>query len=73
VLGEGSKGNAVTEFQKRILVWDPDALPKWGADGDYGNETITAVKRFQEEQGLDATGNIDGVTAALLPASPADS
>jgi hypothetical protein len=67
VLGDGSEGKAVVEFQNRILAWDPDALPKWGADGDYGNETITAVKRFQEEQGLEPTGNIDGVTAALLP------
>ena len=67
VLGDGSKGRAVVEFQSRILGWDPEALPKFGADGDYGNETIAAVKRFQQEQGLDASGTIDGVTAALLP------
>jgi len=69
VLGDGSKGKAVVEFQSRILDWDPEALPKYGADGDYGNETIAAVKRFQKEQGLDASGTIDGVTAALLPVS----
>lgn len=69
VLGDGSKGKAVVEFQSRILAWDPEALPKFGADGDYGDETIAAVKRFQKEQGLDASGTIDGVTAALLPVS----
>lgn len=67
VLGKGSSGKAVVEFQNRLLVWDADALPQWGPDGDYGQETIVAVKRFQEEQGLNPTGDIDGVTAALLP------
>jgi peptidoglycan hydrolase-like protein with peptidoglycan-binding domain len=70
MLGDGAKGQAVVEFQRRLLAWDPAALPRWGADGDYGDETTAAVRRFQEEQGLDPTGRIDGVTAALLPVLP---
>ncbi|MBE9180812.1 peptidoglycan-binding protein [Oculatella sp. LEGE 06141] len=41
-------------------------LPKFGADGDYGNETIQAVKVFQQRQGLAATGKVDARTAKAL-------
>ncbi len=66
VLKKGAGGMAVTQFQKALLAWDPKSLPKYGADGDYGSETVTAVKAFQKAAGLEETGNIDGVTAALL-------
>lgn len=66
VLTKGAGGEAVTHFQKLLLAWDPESLPKYGADGDYGNETIHAVKAFQTAMGLEPTGNIDGVTAAVL-------
>jgi peptidoglycan hydrolase-like protein with peptidoglycan-binding domain len=66
VLGNGAEGKAVTLFQERLRVWDPDALPQWGADGDYGEETEAWVRRFQADLGLDVTGSIDGVTAAVL-------
>jgi len=66
VLTRGAKGEAVTRLQKRLLAWDEDALPKDGADGSYGGETIEWVKKYQEALGLEATGDIDGVTAALL-------
>ena len=66
VLTTDSGGKAVVHFQNALLTWKPDSLPKYGADGDYGNETITAVKAFQKEYGLEETGNIDGVTAVLL-------
>ena len=68
VLKKGDKGEAVTRFQQRLLAWNPQALPEDGADGYYGNETIDWVKQYQTAMGLDATGNIDGVTAALLQA-----
>jgi peptidoglycan hydrolase-like protein with peptidoglycan-binding domain len=68
VLKKGDKGEAVTRFQQRLLAWNPQALPEDGADGHYGNETIDWVKQYQRAMGLDATGNIDGVTAALLQA-----
>jgi peptidoglycan hydrolase-like protein with peptidoglycan-binding domain len=66
VLTKGAGGEAVTHFQKLLLAWDPKSLPKYGADGDYGTETINAVKAFQTAMGLEPTGNIDGVTAAVL-------
>lgn len=41
-------------------------LPKWGADGDYGDETVEAVKSFQTAKGITSSGSVDGLTLALL-------
>lgn len=38
---------AVRQIQKALLLWDPNCLPLFGADGDYGNETAKAVHRFK--------------------------
>jgi peptidoglycan hydrolase-like protein with peptidoglycan-binding domain len=65
-LSKGAKGDAVTKVQQRLLAWNPNALPKNGADGRYGNETVEWVKQFQATMGLDATGNVDATTEALL-------
>jgi phosphatidylserine/phosphatidylglycerophosphate/cardiolipin synthase-like enzyme len=41
---------AVKKVQQALLVWDPDCLPQFGADGDYrGDETAGAVARFKRE------------------------
>lgn len=40
---------AVRKVQIALLDWDPDCLPQFGADGDYGNETAGAVARFKAE------------------------
>jgi hypothetical protein len=66
VLQRGVKGSAVERFQQCLLVWDSAALPEHGADGGYGTETVDWVKKYQEAMGLPVTGNIDGVTAAML-------
>ena len=65
-LRKGAKGKAVTMFQDGLLGWNPDALPQFGADGDFGNETETWVRNFQTAQDLEVSGAIDGVTAALI-------
>jgi len=33
----------VKQWQSLLLMWNPNCLPKYGADGDYGNETDAAV------------------------------
>ena len=68
VLAKGTENGAVKRFQECLLAWDAEALPKDGADGVFGSETVEWVGRFQESFGLDKTGVIDGVTAALLVA-----
>lgn len=40
-------------------------LPMYGADGEYGPETASAIKAFQHDRGQDETGEIN---AALLDA-----
>ena len=65
-LKTGDKGVAVTVCQKRLMVWNKNALPKCGADGSYGGETVEWVKVFQQATSLPQTGLIDGITAALL-------
>lgn len=42
----GSKGALVKELQGYILKKDPRALPRYGADGDWGTETENAVYRL---------------------------
>lgn len=66
VLSKGMESPAVKRFQEFLLAWNPKALPEHGADGHYGAETIDWVGRFQTAFGLEKTGTIDGVTAALL-------
>jgi peptidoglycan hydrolase-like protein with peptidoglycan-binding domain len=68
VLRNGASGKAVEFFQARLLAWNEEALPEWGADGDFGDETTEWVRKFQTAAGLEATGVVDGVTAALLHA-----
>jgi peptidoglycan hydrolase-like protein with peptidoglycan-binding domain len=38
---------AVRKVQQALLLWDDAALPRFGADGDYGSETAAAVRRFK--------------------------
>ncbi|MDH3679392.1 MAG: peptidoglycan-binding domain-containing protein [Acidimicrobiia bacterium] len=62
----GDVGEAVRKFQQGLLGWNSDALPRFGADGDFGDETEEWVRNFQDSQDLTVTGVIDGVTGALL-------
>jgi hypothetical protein len=36
----------IIQIQKKILAKDPNALPKFGADGRMGTETQTAMKKY---------------------------
>jgi len=44
----GEKGELVRELQGRLLDLGYD-LPKYGADGDFGSETVSAVSQFKQE------------------------
>lgn len=61
----GSEGLAVQILQ-RLLIAHRYTLPKYGVDGDYGNETISAVKQFQAENGLTVDGVCGPKTWAAL-------
>ena len=56
-------------MQERLLKWNPQCLPEYGADGDFGRETEDAVKAFQKEAKLPVTGVCDAATEAALMAA----
>lgn len=66
-LSKGDKGEAVTAMQK-LLIERGYNLPKYGADGDFGSETLSALKAFQTDAGLTVTGVYDTATRAALKA-----
>jgi len=65
-LSRGDKGNKVKEMQRALLVWNPDCLPKFGADGDFGAETEKALKAYQTAARLPITGVYDDATRKAL-------
>jgi len=48
MLKNGSKGKKVVQLQESLVKIGYE-LPKYGADGDYGKETETAVSQFKQE------------------------
>lgn len=54
-LRKGAKGDEVVLLQK-LLLKSGEKLPKYGADGDFGTETLKAVKSFQKKHGLVVDG-----------------
>lgn len=55
LLKKGMSGSDVRELQQNMLKLGY-VLPKYGADGEYGTETVEAVKSFQKKSGLEADG-----------------
>jgi len=41
----GQKGDNVKKLQQMLLQYDKTLLPKYGADGDFGMETSTALNK----------------------------
>lgn len=66
MLKNGDEGNTVRLYQRALKAWKAEALPEYGADGDFGDETETWVKKYQQSADLPVTGTIGGVTAANL-------
>lgn len=62
----GDSGTDVRNMQRRLLAWNPNCLPKYGADGDFGSETLNALNEFQQAKGLPVTGVYNAVTKAAL-------
>jgi hypothetical protein len=51
IVSYGDKGSRVTEMQAMLMRLGYP-LPKFGADGDFGKETLAALVQFQQKQGL---------------------
>ena len=65
-LQRGDRGDDVAEVQVRLIEWGHSM----NADGNYGPRTEAAVRSFQSEQGIGATGQVDGETWLLLQSNP---
>lgn len=57
-LKKGSKGSKVTELQNAILTVNKNLLPKFGADGDFGTETESAVNTLLKKKRIDSQDDI---------------
>lgn len=64
-LRKGTKSDEVTALQK-LLLDAGESLPKYGADGDFGAETLKAVKSYQKKHGLVVDGIVGPKTWKAL-------
>lgn len=65
-IAEGDRGTPVTRLQNGLLKWRSGILPKYGADGDFGDESVKALKTFQSAHGLSADGIYGPASASKL-------
>jgi hypothetical protein len=64
---EGDTGSRVTEVQCILKARGYDIGPS-GVDGDFGPDTLAAVKKFQSDHGLEVDGQVGPHTWAALRA-----
>ena len=65
LLKQGSAGMSVRVLQT-VLKYRGCSLPKYGVDGDFGDETVAAVKQFQKAAKLTADGVVGTKTWKAL-------
>ena len=61
-LGKGSKGEEVKNLQQKLIVLGYSL----DIDGDFGNNTLNAVKNFQSKYGLKVDGIVGAKTMAKI-------
>lgn len=66
-LKKGSKGAKVKELQGYILKKDPKALPRFGADGDFGNETESWLQFLFQKLSVKNQAELDEIKKQSLP------
>ena len=59
MLAKGSRGNSVKALQL-VLIGNGYSCGSYGADGDFGSATDSAVRRFQRDKGI----GVDGIVGA---------
>lgn len=64
-LMKGSKGSAVKALQILLIGYDY-SCGKYGADGDFGGDTLATLVKFQKSKGLDDDGIVGPKTWAVL-------
>ena len=64
-LENGMEGNDVKILQSYLIELDYDC-GKWGADGDFGDSTEIALRKFQDDHDLDVDGVYGPKTHAAM-------
>src|SRR5262245_56154337 len=64
-IAKGAKGTDVGKMQEALQTAGYK-LPKYGADGKFGDETVKALKKFQTDHCLKDTGRLDKQTMEQL-------
>ena len=67
-LQNGSKGEDVKQLQTNLIRLGYDC-GRWGADGDFGDATESALEAFQRDHELKITGIYDASTISALEAA----
>jgi hypothetical protein len=62
-LKKGSRGSKVKEVQEALLKYDSKILPKYGADSDYGSETVAAVQQVLGKSTIDSQEDINTINS----------
>lgn len=65
LIKKGSKGNLVRIAQQKLLQ-KGYSLPKYGADGQYGDETEQAIRKIQKDAGISVDGICGNDTWSVL-------
>jgi len=64
----GSKGALVTELQQRL---GKSNLPKYGIDGDFGSETLAALRKVTGKSSVDSREELNSISAGSYnPTNP---
>lgn len=71
VLRIGSKGAKVRDLQEKLKKLGYD-IGSYGVDGDFGNDTYKAVKKFQEDHKLKVDGVVGNNTRDALESALKD-
>ena len=60
-LKKGSRGERVKELQRILLKYNPNALPNYGVDGDFGSETENALFQKTGKKTIDSQSELDAL------------
>jgi hypothetical protein len=71
ILRNGDEGEDVKQMQTNLIRLGYDC-GRWGADGDFGDATEMALKKFQSEHGLEADGKYGPLSKAAMDKAIAD-
>lgn len=71
LLRNGSENDAVKTLQTYLIELGYDC-GRWGADGDFGDATELAVKKFQKDNGLEVDGVVGENTWTALDKAMAE-